>query len=132
MYAQGEDDRLAFALARSDGGNMEGWRFVSFAHVTGPLRMEMEAALNASLFRFGSFEAAVARIDVTLEDDFGIGKAVGVHRASFHETHRRALHRAGHTDFIAALRQDDIIETCAREECPCGRQAEVHGDRHHL
>src|SRR4030095_11771026 len=98
MYTQCENDRLAFALARSDGGYMEGRRFIRLTHVPGPLRVEVKATLNTSLFRFGGFEAAVARIDVTLEDDFSIGKAVGVHRASFHQTHRSALTGAGHTD----------------------------------
>ncbi len=74
VHAERKDNRLAFALARRDGGDMEGRRLVGFAHVTGPFRMEVKAALNAGLFRLRSFETAVARIDVAFENDFGVGQ----------------------------------------------------------
>ena len=57
---------------------------------------------------------------------------VSVDRARFDQTHGRALHGAGDADFVAALRQDDVIETGAGEQRACHRQAEVHGDRHHF
>ena len=42
------------------------------------------------------------------------------------------MHCAGDADFIAALRQDDIIETGAGQQRAGQRQAKVHGDRDKL
>ena len=41
----------------------------------------MIAALYAGLFGFLGFEAAVARIDIAFEHNFGIGQRHGVYRA---------------------------------------------------
>ena len=113
VNAQREDDRLRVASSRGNGGDMESRGLIGFPHVTGPFRMKVETALDAGLLRLRGFEAAVTRIDVTLENDFGVGKGHCVNRASFDQTHWRALDCTGDADFIAALWQDDIIEAGA-------------------
>src|SRR5262249_29680936 len=85
---------------------VEGRGLVGFSHVTGPFRMKVETALNSGFLRFCSFEAAVTRIDIALENDFGVGQGHCIDGASFDQTHRRALDCAGDADFIATLRQD--------------------------
>src|SRR4029453_14140513 len=79
--AQGEDNRFRIAASRSNGGDVEGRSLVGFSHVTGPFRMKVETALDAGLLRLCGFETAVTRIDVTLENDFGVGQGHCVNRA---------------------------------------------------
>ena len=83
--------------------------------------MEVKAALHAGFFRLRGFKAAVARIDVAFQADLGVGQAISVHGARFNQTHGRALHGSGDTDFVAALRQDDIVESGAGEQRACRR-----------
>ena len=94
--------------------------------------MEVEAALDAGVLRLLGLEAAVARIDVAFEHQFGVGERHGVDGARLDEPDRRALHRAGDADLVAAHRQDRVVEARARQQRAGRRHAEAHGDRHRL
>ena len=94
--------------------------------------MEMVAALDAGIFGFLGLEAAVARIDVAFEHDLGVGQRHGVDGARLDQADRRALHRAGDADLVAALRHDGVAEGGAGQQRAGRRHAEAHGDRHRL
>ncbi len=113
MHAKCEDDRLGRGLAHGDGGDVESRRLVGLAHIAGPFRVEMVAALYAGLFSLFGFEAAVARIDVAFEHDFAIGQRHRIDGARLDQTNRRTLHRRRDPDLVAAHRQDRIVESRA-------------------
>ena len=92
----------------------------------------MEAALHAGVLGLLGLEAAVARIDVAFQHDLGVGERHGVDRARLDQANRRALHRAGDADLVAAHRQDGVVEARAGEQRAGRRHAEAHGDRHRL
>ena len=94
--------------------------------------MEVEAALHAGVLRLLGLEAAVARIDVAFQHQFAVGERHGVDGARLDQPHRRALHRAGDADLVAAHRQHRVVEARAREQRAGRRHAEAHGDRHRL
>ena len=71
VHAEREDDRLARGLAHRHRGDVEGRRLVGLAHVAGPFRMEVVAALHAGVLGLLGLEAAVARIDVAFQHDLG-------------------------------------------------------------
>ncbi len=119
-------------LAHGDAGDVEGRRLVGLAHVAGPFRMEMIAALHAGIFGFLGLEAAVARIDVAFEHQFAVGQRHGVDGARLDEPDRRALHRRRDADLVAAHRQHGIVEAGAGQQRARRRHAEAHGDRHRL
>ena len=119
-------------LAHGDAGDVEGRRLVGLAHIAGPLRVEMMAALHAGIFRFLGLVAAVARIDVAFEHQLAVGKRHGVDGARLHQTDRCALHGGRDADLVAAHRQDGVVETGAGEERAGRRHAEAHGDRDRL
>ena len=73
--------------------------------------MKVVTALDAGLFGFGGFKTAVSRIDITFENDFSVSNGQCVHGARFNQPDRKTLHRSSHTEFVAALRQNYIIET---------------------
>ena len=123
---------LRRGLAHGDGSHVEGRRLVGLAHVARPFRVEVEAALDAGVLRFLGLEAAVARIDVALQHQLGIGERHGVDGARLDQPHRRALHRAGDADLVAAHRQHRIVEAGARQQRAGRRHAEAHGDRNRL
>jgi hypothetical protein len=94
--------------------------------------MEVVAALHAGVLGLLGLEAAVARIDVALQHDLGVGQRHGVDGARLDQADRRALHRAGDADLVAALRHDGVAERRAGEQRAGRRHAEAHGDRHRL
>ena len=121
-----------FRLAHGDAGDVEGRRFVGLAHVAGPFRVEVIAALHAGILGFLGLEAAVARIDVAFEHQLAIRKRHGVDGACFDKPDRRALHRGRDADLVAAHRQHGVIETRTGHQRASRRHAEAHGDRHRL
>ncbi len=123
---------LALRLAHGDAGDVEGRRLVGLAHVAGPFRVEVMAALHAGILRFLGLVAAVARVDVAFEHQFAIGERHGVDGARFDEPDRRALHRRRDADLVAAHRQYRVVETGAGKQRARRRHAEAHGDRHRL
>ena len=57
--------------------------------------MEVVAALGLVGFGFRGLEAAILRVDIALDHDFGIGDRPGVDRARLDHPHREPLRRAG-------------------------------------
>ena len=94
--------------------------------------MEVVAALHAGILRLLGLEPAVLRIDVALQHDLGVGQCHRVDGACLDDADRRALHRAGDADLVAALRHDGVAERRAGEQRAGRRHAEAHGDRHRL
>ncbi len=92
--------------------------------------MEVEAPLNAGVLRFLGLEAAVARVDVALQHELGIGERHSLDGTRLDQPHRRALHGAGDADLVAAHRQYRVIEAGAGEQGASRGHAEAHGDRH--
>ncbi len=129
MHTHRVDERARGALAHRDRGDVEGRRLVGLAHIPGPLRVEVVAALDVGLLGLGRLVALVARMQVALERILGIGAGVGVDRGRLDEAHRRALDRAGRTQLVAATRQHHVVEAATREERGRGGQPEVHGER---
>src|SRR5438309_1234355 len=108
---------------------MKGWRLVSFAHVASPFGMEKVFALRIGVLRFGGFVTLVAWIEQTLEHIFGFGYRISINGARFDDIHWTTLNCAGHTDFVATLRQDHIIESSAGNQGAGRRNTEAHRQR---
>ena len=119
-------------LAHGHGGDVEGRRLVGLAHVARPFGVEMEAALDAGVLGLLRLVAAVARMDMALEHDLGVGERIGIDGAALDHADRRALHRAGNADLVAAHGQDGIVEAGAGEQRAGRRHAEAHRDRDRL
>ena len=130
--AEGKNNRFALPAPSGDGGDMESRSFVSFTHVTGPLRMKVESALDTSLFRLSGFVPAITRVEITFEHNLSVGHSQSIDTTRFYQPYRSALNRACHTDFIATLRKDDIVEAGAGHQCAGWRQAKIHRNRDQL
>ena len=88
--------------------------------------MKMVAALHAGILRLLGFESAITRMDITFENQLSVGERVGVDRAALDHAYGAALHCTGNADFIAAHRQNGVVEASAREQCAGGRHAKAH------
>ena len=71
-------------------------------------------------------------MDVAFQHDLGVRDRHRVDGARLDEADRRALHRAGDADLVAALRHDRVAERRAGEQRAGRRHAEAHGDRNRL
>ena len=69
---------------------------------------------------------------VAFEHQLGVGERIGVDGAALHHADRRALHRAGDADLVAAHRQHRVVEARARHQRAGRRHAEAHGHRDRL
>src|SRR5437870_11076340 len=83
--AEGKNNRFALPAPSGDGGDMESRSFVSFTHVTGPLRMKVESALDTSLFRLSGFVPAITRVEITFEHNLSVGHSQSIDTTRFYQ-----------------------------------------------
>src|SRR5262249_42364797 len=94
--------------------------------------MEEVFALRVSTFGFRSLIALIAWIQITLQHVLRFSDRIGINRAGFDDIYRRVLDRPGHTNLVAAFRQDHIIETTTGHERARRRDTEAHRERYWL
>jgi hypothetical protein len=114
--------------AMGDRRRLELVRPVRLAHVARPLGVEGMDALGIVLLGERALPYFLGRVEVALDDVLRVGDRPGILRARLHQLDRIALQGAGHTQLVAAARQDHIGEARARHHRAGRRYPDV--DRH--
>ena len=127
--AEQVEDRLGGAAPHRDAGHVERRRPVRLAHIARPLGMEREFALPVGRLGLGRLIPLVAREEVALQDQFAVRDRPRVDRPGLDDPDGKALDRARRAQFVAAPRQDHVVEAAPGDERGRRGEAEAHRQR---